>query len=120
MVRNFKIRLKIIFCNYRYNFFFLDPLTKGFSEENIYRSDIYKPLYCLVSHEGKRCLPELVSMTMNVAVILYFVFTLTSFFGETTSKSLEALSDNEDAIFIGKLIAHHYMIIQVNDHEVLI
>ncbi|OXU16761.1 hypothetical protein TSAR_010123 [Trichomalopsis sarcophagae] len=95
-----------------------DPLTKGFSEENIYRSDIYKPLYCLESHKDKRWLQEVVSMTMNVAVILYFVFTLTSFFGETTSKSLEALSDNEDAIFIGKLIAHHYMIIQVNDHEI--
>lgn len=96
-----------------------DCFMKSYSEEGVYRSDIYKPLYCLETHVAERWSLETVSMMMNVAVILNFVFTLTPFFGENSNKGVEALADNKDAMFIGKLMAHHYSIIPMNDHEVL-
>ncbi|XP_011493877.1 PREDICTED: SET and MYND domain-containing protein 4-like [Ceratosolen solmsi marchali] len=94
-----------------------DYLMKSYTGDGIYCSDKYKPLYNFVTHEDKRKSYEILTLSLNAAFILYYMFTLTSFFGNTEDKRISELYQNEDAMFIGKLLAQHFMSIQMNDHE---
>lgn len=94
-----------------------DPLEKCLSD-GIYRSDVYRPLYCLETHEGKRMWPELISILLNSAIIIYYAYTSTSFFGEDSEKNIKNISEDPKILFVAKLIAHHYMTVQINDHGV--
>ncbi|XP_058807457.1 SET and MYND domain-containing protein 4-like isoform X2 [Phymastichus coffea] len=92
-----------------------DPLEKCLLD-GVYYSDIYRALYCLETHKSERMWPELISLTLNSAIIIYYTYISTLFFGENSDKSIKKISDNPKVIFVAKLIAHHYMTLQMNDH----
>ncbi|XP_058807427.1 SET and MYND domain-containing protein 4-like isoform X2 [Phymastichus coffea] len=85
--------------------------------DGIYRSDKYKALYNLEGHESVRNRPEILTISLNTAFILHYLFTLTSFFGDNSDADILTLCKNKDVMFFGKLIACHATIIQINDHE---
>ncbi|KAL7303813.1 hypothetical protein TKK_0003939 [Trichogramma kaykai] len=93
-----------------------DPLKKSFTD-GLYRSDLYQTFYHLESHEDKILLKELVTILLNTALILYYVSTKTSFIEDLTNESSQDLCSSDDALLMGKLIAHHFMVIQMNDQE---
>ncbi|CAB0032206.1 unnamed protein product [Trichogramma brassicae] len=94
-----------------------DPLKKSFSD-GLYRSDLYQTFYHLESHEDKILLKELITILLNTALILYYVSTKTSFIEDLTNESSQDLCSSDDALLMGKLIAHHFMVIQMNDQEI--
>lgn len=96
-----------------------DDLNKSFSKDGIYHSDDYRPFYNLITHEQHRKRCDLLALSLNTAVILYYLFSFTSFLGENRMKKLSSLYENEDAMFLGKLIAKHHMLIELNDHQVI-
>ncbi|XP_014222208.2 SET and MYND domain-containing protein 4-like [Trichogramma pretiosum] len=93
-----------------------DPLKKSFTD-GLYRSDLYRTFYHLESHEDKILLKELITILLNTALILYYVSTKTSFIEDLTNESSRDLCSSDDALLMGKLIAHHFMVIQMNDQE---
>lgn len=98
------------------HFFFSDPIAKCLSEGDVYRSDRYKPLYSLVTHSEKRPTTELFNVAMSAACIVYGMITKTTFFGKIACFS--DVYQNVDVVFVSGLVLRHYLLNQVNDHEV--
>lgn len=96
----------------------LDSIMKCLSSDGIYDSDKYKALFSLDSHARFRNKPEILTISLNTAFILYYVFTLTSFFGDNSDGTVSNLCEEKNAIFFGKMIAHHMTVIHMNYHEV--
>lgn len=92
---------------------------KSLSKDGVYYSDKYRSIYNLVTHEKDRSQYEILSATSYASFILYYMFTMTSFFGENSDKSISALIKNEDAMFFGKLLVLNFMIVQLNDTLVI-
>lgn len=93
---------------------------KSLSKDGVYHSNKYPAIYNLVSHEKDRTQNEILATSLNAAMVLYYMFTATSFFGKTLDKSVKALINNDEAIFIGKLLALNIMIVQMNEFPVIL
>ncbi|XP_014215994.1 SET and MYND domain-containing protein 4-like [Copidosoma floridanum] len=94
-----------------------DNLNKSFSDDGIYHNDQYRPLYSLMTHEKNRDPEDILIISLNSAVVLFYVHIYTNFFSHS-NKSVSALCENADALFFGQQIAQNCMKIQQNGHQI--
>ncbi|XP_014203382.1 SET and MYND domain-containing protein 4-like [Copidosoma floridanum] len=94
-----------------------DYLKKSYSDDGIFYSDKYRPLYTLVTHECYRKKKEIIMITLYSAILLFYIDKFTNLFGNS-NKGVTALCENKDALFFAQQYALNYMKIQLNNHEV--
>lgn len=96
---------------------FADHLLKSFSVNGKYCSNEYPAVFNLLTHLRYRNPLETLSLTLNATFILQYLYSGTSFFkevGDISYNDVNRIYEDKDAIFIGKLVAHHIMLLQMN------
>ncbi|XP_017884795.1 SET and MYND domain-containing protein 4-like [Ceratina calcarata] len=93
-----------------------DPRTKGFSNDGIFASDKYRSVLSLVTNTEKRSVRDLFRRSLDSCFILWYLATRTNLFGNLLERDLSALTDNNDAVFVGSLVLRHQQLIPSNGH----
>ncbi|KAJ8679742.1 hypothetical protein QAD02_015529 [Eretmocerus hayati] len=92
-----------------------DDAQKLMFDRMTQKNEEYLTLYSLLTHEENRNQREIFAISVRTAFAMYFIFRLTSFFGDLTlTETFSDLYNDDDAIFVGVLIAKHQMIIPTN------
>lgn len=93
-------------------FLFLDPRTKGFSDDGKFHSDQYCSIYSLVDDSNKCDTETLLHRAFWVALTVCLLAKKTEIFGKKLE--LETLEDNADVILVGGILLKNVHICSTN------
>ncbi|XP_011502672.1 PREDICTED: SET and MYND domain-containing protein 4-like [Ceratosolen solmsi marchali] len=91
-----------------------DQRKKGFSKNQTVFINNYKSAYSLLTHMKQKSINELIAVSRDSAVLLYFIARYTKLFRNHFDYDKKALIVSEDALFVGKLLSHYQHLILIN------